>query len=77
MGNLLFVAGFTLLSGVRQTLRFFGIGGEDWKNQWIKRWRGLVSFVGGMALTLSGYTFVGFVVIAMIFFLSLYFTKLN
>jgi hypothetical protein len=60
IGNLLFIFGFTMLTGFRSTIRFFGIGGEDWRNQWVKRWRGLISFIGGIGLTLAGYTITGY-----------------
>ena len=59
LGNLLFLTGFTLLSGPLATLKFFGFAGDAWKERWQKRWRGLITFIGGIVLVLAGYTFLG------------------
>ena len=59
LGNLLFLTGFSLMTGPMQTLKFFGLAGETWRERWQKRWRGLVTFMGGIALVLTGYTWLG------------------
>ena len=59
LGNLLFLSGFAIMSGPHQTLKFFGLAGEAWRERWQKRWRGLVTFIGGMALVLCGWPILG------------------
>lgn len=59
MGNLLFLSGFAILSGPMATLKFFGFAGEAWKERWEKRWRGLITFQGGILLVLFGYAKTG------------------
>jgi hypothetical protein len=59
MGNLLFIIGFVILSGPLATLKFFGYAGDQWKERWQKRWRGLVTFQGGILLVVFGYTKLG------------------
>ena len=62
MGNILFLVGFTFLSGIKATLEFFGLYGERVVERWKKRWRGLITFMGGVCLTLSGWGAVGILV---------------
>jgi hypothetical protein len=59
MGNLLFLVGFSIMSGPLPTLKFFGLAGDSWKERWQKRWRGLITFMGGILLVLFGYTWSG------------------
>jgi len=47
------------MSGPFQTLKFFGLAGENMKDRWTKRGRGLVTFMGGILLVLFGYTVIG------------------
>lgn len=58
MGNLLFLIGFCILSGLSSTLKFFGFAG-NWQERWKKRWRGLLTFQGGVLLVLFGYAKTG------------------
>lgn len=41
------------------TLKFFGYAGEGMKKRWQDRWRGLVTFQGGIILVLFGWTKLG------------------
>ena len=59
MGNILFLVGFTFLSGIKRTAEFFGLFGERVVERWKKRWRGLITFMGGIALVFSGWSVVG------------------
>ena len=70
MGNLLFLIGFCTLSGIGATLRFFGFAGS-WRERWTKRWRGLLTFQGGIVLVLFGYSKLG-IFLQMFGFLNLY-----
>jgi len=47
------------MSGPVATLKFFGLAGDRWKERWQKSWRGLVTFMGGIALVLTGYSMLG------------------
>jgi len=46
MGNIMFLVGFTFLSGMRRSLHFFGLYGDNLKDRWIKRGRGIITFLG-------------------------------
>jgi len=60
MGNLCFLTGFTAMSGPMATLKFFGLAGDAWMDRWRKRWRGLVTFMLGIATVLcTRYTRIG------------------
>merc|ERR1712176_98435 len=59
MGNILFLVGFTFLSGIRRTLEFFGFAGDRMKERWKKRWRGIVTFLGGILMVMSGWAVIG------------------
>jgi len=50
LGNLLFLAGITLLIGAKKTVVFFS------RRQ---KWRGTVCFLGGIAVVLIGYPVIG------------------
>ena len=56
LGNLLFLGSFPLLVGWRGTLSFFNVRGQR-----RSRLLGVVCFLGGIALVLYGWAFVGFV----------------
>mmetsp|Transcript_450 Transcript_450/g.1078 ORF Transcript_450/g.1078 Transcript_450/m.1078 type:complete len:148 (-) Transcript_450:1009-1452(-) len=62
MGNILFLVGFTLLSTPRRTAEFFGLYGDRVRDRWQKRWRGLVTFFGGIYIVMAGYPVVGMLV---------------
>eukprot|EP01006_Ploeotia_vitrea_P030907 TRINITY_DN63217_c0_g1_i3.p2 TRINITY_DN63217_c0_g1~~TRINITY_DN63217_c0_g1_i3.p2 ORF type:complete len:144 (+),score=57.08 TRINITY_DN63217_c0_g1_i3:10-441(+) len=53
LGNMLFLSGITLLIGARKTVRFFLRPGKL---------RGTVCFLGGIAMVLWGWAFVGMLV---------------
>lgn len=56
VGNLLFLCGFPFLIGFDRSLRFFNpIERRD-------RWRGIVCFLGGIALVVVGWPIVGIIV---------------
>jgi lysylphosphatidylglycerol synthetase-like protein (DUF2156 family) len=59
MGNILFLIGFSILSGVASTLKFFGCAPGNFKDRWKKKWRGLATFEGGIVLVLLGYSKTG------------------
>lgn len=59
MGNLMFLVGFAIISGPLASLKFFGLYGEGMRERWAKRWRGLLTFLGGILLVLFGYTMIG------------------
>jgi len=59
MGNFLFIFGFSMLSGARRTLEFFGLAGERWMERWRTRGRGIVTFVLGICLVCYGWTMIG------------------
>ena len=59
MGNFLFIFGFAMLSGARRTLEFFGFAGDRMVERWKTRWRGIVTFIGGIMLVCYGWTMIG------------------
>jgi len=63
MGNILFLTGFAFLSGIKRTLEFFGLGcNERMKERWQKRWRGILTFLGGIVMVMSGWAVTGMLV---------------
>mmetsp|Transcript_6466 Transcript_6466/g.8229 ORF Transcript_6466/g.8229 Transcript_6466/m.8229 type:complete len:150 (-) Transcript_6466:576-1025(-) len=62
MGNIMFLVGFTFLSGIRRTLEFFGFMGDRMKERWQRRWRGIITFLGGIMLVMSGWGVIGMMV---------------
>lgn len=62
MGNILFLTGFTFLSGIKRTAEFFGLYGPRVAERWQKRWRGLLTFMGGILMVLSGWSVFGILV---------------
>ncbi len=59
MGNIMFLTGFTFISGLRRTLEFFGFMGERMRERWEKRWRGILTFWGGVMMVMSGWPMTG------------------
>mmetsp|Transcript_9509 Transcript_9509/g.17535 ORF Transcript_9509/g.17535 Transcript_9509/m.17535 type:complete len:124 (+) Transcript_9509:510-881(+) len=59
MGNILFIVGFAFLSGLRQTLVFFGFMGDRMRERWLGKWRGLVTFWLGILMVMSGWPMFG------------------
>jgi hypothetical protein len=62
MGNILFLVGFAFLSGLRRTLEFFGFMGAHMRERWERRWRGIVTFWGGIFLVMGGWPVTGMIV---------------
>lgn len=73
MGNILFLTGFTFLTGMRRTMEFFGFLGdrERVRERWAKRWRGIITFWGGVMMVMSGWPVSG-MFIEMFGFINLY-----
>mmetsp|Transcript_17340 Transcript_17340/g.25697 ORF Transcript_17340/g.25697 Transcript_17340/m.25697 type:complete len:114 (+) Transcript_17340:3-344(+) len=59
MGNILFLVGFSFLTGLRRTLEFFGFMGEHMRERWERRWRGIITFWGGIFMVMSGWPMFG------------------
>eukprot|EP00924_Labyrinthula_sp_SR-Ha-C_P015617 maker-scaffold_4-snap-gene-5.66-mRNA-1 protein AED:0.01 eAED:0.01 QI:53/1/1/1/0/0/2/1131/170 len=62
IGNILFLAGFTFSYGVLHTLEFFGLYGQLALAKWRTKWRGLITFMGGVLMVLSGWGLIGILV---------------
>mmetsp|Transcript_5343 Transcript_5343/g.8261 ORF Transcript_5343/g.8261 Transcript_5343/m.8261 type:complete len:150 (+) Transcript_5343:127-576(+) len=62
MGNILFLLGFGFLSGIMRTLEFFGFAGERMKERWQRRWRGILTFWGGIFMVMGGWPMLGMLV---------------
>jgi len=71
MGNILFLVGFCFLSGLRRSAEFFGLWGDRIVERWQKRWRGLITFGGGIMLVMGGRPMLG-MLIEMFGFLNLF-----
>jgi len=62
MGNILFLTGFAFLSGIQRTAEFFGFFGPRMRERWEKRWRGIVTFWGGILMVMSGWPMFGMLI---------------
>lgn len=69
----MFLVGFGILSGGKRSLEFFGILGERRVERWKTKWRGLLTFIGGIVLVMSGWGFIG-MIIELFGFINLYAT---
>lgn len=59
MGNIMFLTGFPFLVGLQRSLEFFALVGDRRVDRWKSKWRGYITFFGGVFLVLCGYGALG------------------